>query len=386
MNSDACVLVCTALKWAIYISHSRAARRDKLRGCQQKLGNKLNKLLTANAGDAFVVKCMCMNMWTDGFDKDIMTFTSLQSVLAQGSCKTLLLCYSIYLNDFWSAKGEKVQVWIWDSFQNFFQAVIVCKRCLLAGNHWYFCAFRINSRDLWDISTWYLSAVITRNTKVGKYIKLSVECFYSVSCLEQQRNKRKPQSQQVVMHVWMGKKRPDEFMKTWIWLDFSAVLPLIYFYNARIRLTMPQLLLALLIAHSLSLESLHLHILDFSRPSKTLHIPLLVSLFFHLRLQPQLYLRYFGVDRRPFETEYPFTSHTFLINENDFSPHTHPTRPSHPLIYRRHGGLSWQRPSCDVFSPMCMALLSVKLCFIINKTGLSLPKYRKWVGETVNCD
>lgn len=54
-----------------------------------------------------------------------------------------------------------------------------------------------------------------------------------------------------------------------------------------------------------------------------------------------------------------------------FSPHTHPTRPSHPLIYRQHGGLSWQRPSCDVFSLMCMALLSVKLCFTINKTGLS---------------
>lgn len=118
----------------------------------------------------------------------------------------------------------------------------------------------------------------------------------------------------------------------------------------------------------------------------SIHIPPLVSLFFHLRLQPQLYLRYFGVDRRPFETEYPFTSHTFLINENDFSPHTHPTRPSHPLIYRRHGGLSWQRPSCDVFSPMCMALLSVKLCFTINKTGLSVLKYRKWIGERVNCD
>lgn len=173
-------------------------------------------------------------------------------------------------------------------------------------------------------------------------------------------------------------------LKTWIWLDFSAVLPLTYFYNARIRLAMPQSLLVLLIAHSLSLESLHLHILDFSKNS--IHILPLLSLFFHLHLQPQLYLRYFGVDRRPFETEYPFTSHTFLINENDFSPHTHPTRPSHPLIYRRHGGLSWQRPSCDVFSPMCMALLSVKLCFTINKTGLSVLKYRKWVGERVNCD
>lgn len=62
MNSGACVLVCAALEWAVYISHSRAARPDKLRGCQQILGNKLNKLVMANAGDAFVVKCMCINM------------------------------------------------------------------------------------------------------------------------------------------------------------------------------------------------------------------------------------------------------------------------------------------------------------------------------------
>lgn len=68
-----------------------------------------------------------------------------------------------------------------------------------------------------------------------------------------------------------------------------------------------------------------------------------------------------------------------------FSPytHTHHTRPSHPLIYCQHGSLSWQSPSCDVSSLMCMTLLSVKLCFTINKTGLSMLKYRKWVGERV---
>lgn len=169
-------------------------------------------------------------------------------------------------------------------------------------------------------------------------------------------------------------------LKTWIWLDFSA-------FSA------PHILLqclhssgnATVITRAPNCPS-SAHPGFFKTIKNTIHIPPLVSLFFHLRLQPQLYLRYFGVDRRPFETEYPFTSHTFLINENDFSPHTHPTRPSHPLIYGRHGGLSWQRPSCDVFSPMCMALLSVKLCFTINKTGLSVLKYRKWVGERVNCD
>lgn len=62
MNSDACILVCTALKRVGYISHSRAACRDKQRSCQNKLGNKLSKVTEdSKAGDAAVVlKCMCM--------------------------------------------------------------------------------------------------------------------------------------------------------------------------------------------------------------------------------------------------------------------------------------------------------------------------------------
>lgn len=70
----------------------------------------------------------------------------------------------------------------------------------------------------------------------------------------------------------MGKKRLDEFRLYCKHESDLIFLPLTYFYSAHIHLAMPQSLLALLIAHSLSLESLHPHILDFSRPSKTPYI------------------------------------------------------------------------------------------------------------------
>lgn len=44
MNFDACILVCTALKWVCYITNSMPACRDKLRDCQNKLRGKLSKV------------------------------------------------------------------------------------------------------------------------------------------------------------------------------------------------------------------------------------------------------------------------------------------------------------------------------------------------------
>lgn len=237
------------------------------------------------------------------------------------------------------------------------------------------------------MSTWYVSAVIIRNAKVWKYVKLLVKCLCSVWCSEQQKYKKKnPQSQQVAMRLWMGEKRPDELRLYWKHepdLSFPLFLSLTYSHKPLIRLPMSQSLLALLIAHSLSFTHP-----GYFKAFKKLHsypaarLPLLSP--------PSPAAALSSVFRCWQKTIWDRVSFHFTHLPHQwewlFPPHTHPTRLSHPLIYRWYGGLSWQRPSCDVFLPMCMALLSVKLCVTINKTGLSVLKYRKWVGERVNCD
>lgn len=99
-----------------------------------------------------------------------------------------------------SAKGRKAQAWIRDSFENFFQITVVGQNILI---------FLVATfMTYWDqlMSMQCLSAVITRK----KDVHFSVECFCSVWRSEQQRTKRKLQTQQVEKCVWMGEKRSSE--------------------------------------------------------------------------------------------------------------------------------------------------------------------------------
>lgn len=105
---------------------------------------------------------------------------------------------------FSSAKGRKDQVWIWDSFENFFQVTVVGQNVLI-----FLVVFRINSHDL--LSSAHVDAACLSAVIAGKKdASFSIECFCAVWCSEQQRTKRKLQTQQVETCVWTGEKRSGE--------------------------------------------------------------------------------------------------------------------------------------------------------------------------------
>lgn len=56
MNPDARTLVCAALRWFDYISHSSLSCQDKLRGYQKKLGtNSVKKIKITEGCNAGIV-------------------------------------------------------------------------------------------------------------------------------------------------------------------------------------------------------------------------------------------------------------------------------------------------------------------------------------------
>lgn len=123
----------------------------------------------------------------------LSTVCCWQKAVAEYFCDAI-----VFILMFSSAKGRKDQVWIWDSFENFFQITVVGQNLFLVG-------FRINSHDLLS-SVHVNAAVITGKNDVH----FSVECFCSVWCSEQQRTESQPPTQQVEKCVWTGEKRSDE--------------------------------------------------------------------------------------------------------------------------------------------------------------------------------
>lgn len=287
-----------------------------------------------------------------------------------------------------SAKGRKVQVWIWDSFQNFFQAA-VCKGFLLAQIHWYFYCIQDKLMTYWLqlMSMWWLSAVITRKKKCVQICSSSqVEWFCFIWYCEQQWSKRKAHTQQGEKRVCervkkgqvsLGSAAKFEKNLSLAWF-FSCFLPLTYLCKHSFHLKMVASLLSIL---NCPLDPLCSPFIGtswiFQGPQKTQFISCHSSPSTFTSVCSRCSI--FGI---PVLTEDHLRQSILSLHTPSssmrmtFSPHTHPTRPSHPLIYRQHGGLSWQRPSCDVFSLMCMALLSVKLCFTINKTGCRVEVQR----------
>lgn len=211
-------------------------------------------------------------------------------------------------------------------------------------------------------------------------------------CFEQQRTERKPQTQQVrsvCVNGWekvrwgSTAKFVENMNQTW----FFAVLALTYLYKHIFCLPMLVITLISKLPTRLSFVNPSSTYPGFLKALKKHHsypvarLPLLSPS--SPAAAPSSVFRCWQKtiwDRVSFHF-------THLLHQWEWlSPphtHTHPTRPAHPLIYCQHGGLSWQGPSSDVFSLMCMTLLSVKLLFTINKTGLSMFKYRKWVSERV---
>lgn len=335
INSDACTFVCAAQQLVGYISQSRLALSEQTKRLLKKekkreTNSVKNVKVTKGCDAAFEVKCMCINVcwfWYTDATGLIRIMTCLSTVCCWQKAVAKCFCNAIvFILTLSSAKNRKDQVWIWDTFENFFQITVVGQNLLI-----FFIGFKINSHDL--LSSTHVDAVSVSCNHREKDAHFSVECFFL--CLMLWAAENREQTTNTAggeVCVWTGEKRSDQ-SRLYCKIHGKHESDLIFFLLFCPSLTCISIILTcgcyshyfhFQIAHSPIFCNPFIRTLDFSRPSKNpIHILLLVSLFFHLHLQPLLHLRYFSVDRRPFETEYPFTSHTFLINENDFFSPTH---------------------------------------------------------------
>lgn len=181
---------------------------------------------------------------------------------------------------FSSAKGRKDQVWIWDSFENFFQMTVVGQNLLI-----FLVVFRINSRDL--VSSAHVDAVsvgCNRREKRCFIFHWTLLLCLMLWAAENQKKTTNTAGGEVCVNGgekvrWVQVLLQNSW-KTWIRLVLLLLLfcPSLIYINIIFVYRCYSHYPRFLTAHSpIFYNPFRRNILDFSRPSKTSFISHLSS-------------------------------------------------------------------------------------------------------------